>query len=352
MSQENKKLCPVCGSGATGEAKLSPYRCDSCGFGNAYVNRFAGKRSYELWQNQVKSAGMKRFQKIQQNCERGNIFYLCENGIAYISPEERSCDLVTSDYGVTNYEEKTTQYSASENHAVRLLQNGTVSAVGENDHHQCDVKQLEEICFVLAAPRCTYAIDKNGQVRACGAPVDSAVRNWSNMKALACGSYHIAGLTREGRVITEGLAEPIGRQIASWKNVVSIAASGDCTIALHSDGHVSFAGRVGDARADVAKWENIAAIAVDSIYAVGLTREGKVMLAGKSQKDFLDMGRKNAAQWTNVVAISCSRSGIGALCQDGTVKLAGNIQGIGEIQAQWQQRASNVQEQLRRGAVL
>lgn len=355
MSQENKGLCPVCGSVATGEAKLSPYRCDSCGFTNAYVRRFAGKRSFELWQQQIKSAGVKRFQKMQRSCEEKNTFYLCENGIAYISPEDGTCELTTAEEDVRAFKDKVLQYSASENHMVYLLQDGTVKAEGDNEYHQCDVVQFEDICFVLAAPKCTYGVTKAGQVVVCGSAVGPNVRRWTGIQKLASGSYHIAGLTKQGMVMVEGTSESISRRISQWKNVVDIVAAADGTAALCNDGTVRFEScreTENDVRKECESWKDIAAIAMDNTYVVGLTKEGAVKLAGKCRKDFWDMGRKNAAEWIDVVAVSCSRSGIGALCQDGTVKLAGNISGIAEVQAQWQKRVSDVQTQLQKAAVL
>lgn len=355
MSQENKGLCPVCGNVAAGEGKFSPYSCDSCGFASAYVRRFAGKRSYELWQGQIKHAGIQRFQKMQKGCQEKNTFYLCENGIAYISPENGSCELTTSEEDVIAFEDKVLQYSVSENHRVCLLQSGTVKAEGDNDFHQCDVEQLENIIFVLAAPKCTYGVTKLGQVQVCGSPVGAGVRSWTNIKSLACGSFHIVGLTGQGTVITDGLSESVSKRIGQWKNVVAIAAAGDGTIGLCADGTVRFESSresAADVRKECENWKDIVAIAIDSIYVVGLAKDGTIRLAGRCQKDFLDMGRKKAAEWTDVVAISCSRSGIGALCQDGTVKLAGNISGIEGVQAQWQKRAADVQKQVQKMAVL
>ena len=361
------ELCPVCGS-AIPALMGNDQPCLTCGFAYPGVRQFAGRRSLEAWQQSIADKKKELLRRMIRCCSEqtrfrlngGNLSLMLPGGPALPDlPESTKGGLWLVNAATKNFYAVVCQYAAADN-AVRcqlfLTRDGHVRSVGDNTCGQCNTQDLTDISFVAATAECTYAVTKDGRVHWRGQPVcrDTAQLDaWQGVCRIAAGSYHLAGLTRDGRVLIAGdlLDSKVTEEIAGWRNVCAVACAGNATIALCRDGSVRFAGRPGDARAAARNWKDMAAVAIESIYAVGLTKDGKVLLAGSNPNPDLDMGRGEAARWDNVVAISCSRSGIAALGADGTVRLAGNIHCLRGLAAIWNASAESIRRQLLHGAL-
>lgn len=304
------------------------------------IHFFAGPQSMKRWKEKLELLHLEKIRAMQEICSREHVLTVTGRGASLLIPGNRR--LLSSDSGKEiRRKEHIVQYSASDRHEVWLLEDGTVEARGENAYLQCETQGWKDIVSVLAAPRCTYAVRRSGTVAVCGAPVDTGIERWRGIRSLACGSYHLVGLTERGTVKVASTSVMTGSSmeetIRGWSDVTAVAAGGDGTLALHADGTVSFAGRKNDARQEVSVWRNVTAIAADSVYAVGLTKDGRILIAGSARSTMLDMGRAHASEWTDVVAVSCGSSVIGALLSDGTLRLAGIIQGKDEVLGKWEQ---------------
>ena len=318
MKSNNTLKCPVCGSPAAKTARSTT--CKVCGAKDALVTAFAGQRAYDAW-----AAEMQQFahdwntRKIHAGQEN---YQLILGGDRVVFLNRRKQQLLQ----VSHYEDARILrnykcFSAGKLHWAGVNGSDVAMISGNNDYGQCGAAGATEVESVLAAPRCTYLVKKDGTVAVSGASAArETVSGWKDVRLLcSVGTNAVVGLTRQGRLMSTD--DKLHIRISGWDNVVDVAASG-YVLALHADGTVSCAGNEEIAR-QVRDWPEVTAIAADSQYAVGLTPEGKVLLAG--QTPFMDMGRSEAATWENVICIAASPQGslIGGVTVDGRLLLAG-----------------------------
>lgn len=113
------------------------------------------------------------------------------HAVALLVPQEHALYLASTN-GQLRVEQNVVQFSASERNDAVVYADGTVKVLGEdNSYGQRDTDQWRDIQFALAAPNCTYGVTKTGAVLAQGAPVDPAVRGWTDVQTLACGTRHV-----------------------------------------------------------------------------------------------------------------------------------------------------------------
>lgn len=361
------ELCAVCGS-ALPALMGNDQPCMACGFAYPGVRQFAGRSSLRVWRQSVADKKKELLRRMIRFCSETPRFRLSGGNLSLLLPaggpalpdlpESTKGGLLLVSAAGKNFHADICQYAAADN-AVRcqifLTRDGHVRAMGDNTCGQCNTQDLADIRFVAATAECTYAVTGDGRVYWRGQPAcrDTAQLDaWREIRQIAAGSYHLAALTKDGRVLIAGdmLDSKVTQEIAGWRDVCMVACAGNATIALCRDGSVRFAGRPGDPRTAARDWKDMAAVAIESIYAVGLTKDGRVLLAGSNPNPDLDMGRGEAAGWDNVVAITCTRSGIAALGADGTVRLAGNIRGLRSLSAAWNASAEAIYRQLLHGA--
>ncbi len=325
MNSAVEMKCPICKSVIPIDGHNAA-KCGKCGFAYAFIRYAAGDESREILRKKAETARRNYvLSTIEQN-NTPNRFTLTGDSVAYITANTNTLIIIHDDNAVKT--SGVLQYSASERNTALLREDGRVSVKGDNSYGQCDVQKLRDIVYISCAPNCLYAVNKEGDVSIVGAVIDNNIKEWKNIKTIACGSFHVLGLTGDNTVMVAGdmLDNNMTETVSKWKNVKSIAAATDCGVALFQDGTVGFAGRQNDSRKEVESWEKIVSVSVDSSYVIGITEEGEIKLAG-SCKAFLDMGRSAAKDWKNVIAVTCSRSGIAAVMEDGTLKIAGNFSG-------------------------
>lgn len=113
-------------------------------------------------------------------------------------------------------------------HTVGLRSDGTVVAVGDNGHGQCDFSA------------------------------------WKNEKivAIAAGGFHTVGLTEDGRVVTTENDEFTKRDISEWEEkgykMVAIAAGYGTTFAIDTNGNVHSTGYYYQGQRDTDGWGQLA----------------------------------------------------------------------------------------------
>lgn len=318
--------CPICNV-KNQKASLG-VNCENCGFDYSFINTFANKTSYDLWQKKIVAHKNKLIQDIRIKLCSSNRFILGSDYVAYISDDNRMN--VINEYGESELC-NVIQFSYSERNKAVLEKGGIIRPEGDNTYGQLNKIETYRAKHVLCAPSCIYIVNQSEQVDIFGVVIDPEIKKWEHITMLVCGSFHVLGLTRDHtvRVAGEMMQKSIIEKVSSWKNVKSICASTDCSIALHNDGTVSFAGRPNDPRSKVEEWKDIIDIKADTSYVVGLKSNGSIQLAGTC-KDFLDMGRSSAVDWKDVIAITCSKTGIAAIFSDGSLRIVGGF--IGDLE--------------------
>jgi len=318
MMNNDTLRCPVCGSPAAKTAREAA--CKVCGTKDALMTAFVGQQAYHAWEARMKeTARAYNARKIRAGQEDYRLI-LGGDRVVFLNRRKQQM-LQVSHYEEAKIIRNYKQFSAGKLHWAGVTGADAAAISGNNDYGQCSANGTKDVEFVLAAPRCTYLVMKDGTVTVSGAcSARQIVSGWKDIRCLcSVGNNAVIGLTRQGRLLSTD--EKLNEQISGWDNIVDVAAAG-YVLALRADGTVSCAGNDEIAR-QVRSWPEVTAIAADSQYAVGLTPEGKVLLAG--QKPFMDMGRSDAAAWENVICIAASPQGslIGGVTVDGRLLLAG-----------------------------
>ncbi len=129
-------------------------------------------------------------------------------------------------------------------HTVGLKSDGTVVAVGYNDHGQCDVG------------------------------------GWTDITQVAVGEEHTVGLKTDGTVVAVGDNDHGQCDVGSWTDITQVAAGEEHTVGVKTDGTVLAVGDVGYGQCNVDGWTNIIWVAAGRYHTVGLRTNGTVVAAG------------------------------------------------------------------------
>ena len=118
-------------------------------------------------------------------------------------------------------------------HTVGLRKNGTVVAVGDNNHGQCNVFYWNDIIAVAAEWWHTIGLKRNGTVVITGLVGEDIrkILGWRDIVAIAIDwiTGSIIGLQSTGRVVTT-------RQELDWSDIAAIFAGGGYVIGVQRDG--------------------------------------------------------------------------------------------------------------------
>ena len=222
-------------------------------------------------------------------------------------------------------------------HAIGLCADGTVVAVGDDDHGQCDVKYWNDIVAIDTCEYMTVGLKKDGTVVATGYEKKSAgytydagqckeVSNWRDIVAIAVNARMVAGVKSDGTVVLAGFYP---KSVLDWTDIVAIDVGSWHIVGLKADGTVvaetltlSFAsgntyGQYGQCDG-IENWTDIVAISAEGNCTIGLKSNGTVVATGENA-----YGQCNVSGWKNIVAISTSGNHTIALKADGTVVAVG-----------------------------
>ena len=205
-------------------------------------------------------------------------------------------------------------------HTVGLRRDGTVVAVGGNDHGQCDVSGWRDIVAVAAGNSYTVGLRRDGTVVAVGDNYNGQcdVSGWRDIVAVAAGDIHTVGLRRDGTVVAMGY-NGYGRcDVSDWRDIVAVAAGSAHTVGLRRDGTVVAVGSNLSGRCNVSDWRDIVAVAAGVSHTVGLRRNGTVVAVGNNT-----LGQCDVSDWRDIVAVAAGGDYTVGLRRDGTVVAVG-----------------------------
>ena len=210
---------------------------------------------------------------------------------------------------------------AGSSHTVGLKPDGTVVAVGHNNHNQCEVGDWQDIVAVSAGDYYTVGLKSDGTVVAVGENDDGQcdVSDWKNIVSIRTGWSDTVGLKSDGTVVAAGSNMYNQCDVGGWENIVAISAGGYYTVGLKSDGTVVAVGYNVDGECDVSGWENIVAVSAGYDHAVGLKSDGTVVAVGYNND-----GQCDVSSWRDIVAVSAGWDHTVGLKSDGTVVAVGN----------------------------
>lgn len=213
-------------------------------------------------------------------------------------------------------------------HTVALRSDGTVIAVGSNNHGQCDVGDWTDIIAVSAGLSHTVGLRSDGTVVAIGNNESGQcnVGNWKDIIAISAGESFTIGLRSDGTVVATGSNSFKQCNVADWTDIVAISAGTSHTVGLRSDGTVVAAGEDYDDACNVRSWKNIVAVSAGLSHTVGLKSDGTVVAVGGTDIKAFDDGQCNVSDWKDIIAVSAGAGYTMGLRSDGTVVAVGNNQ--------------------------
>ena len=210
--------------------------------------------------------------------------------------------------------------SAGETHTVGLKSDGTVVAVGDNEHGQRDVGDWANIIQVAAGGYHTVGLKSDGTVLAAGYNYygQCDVSSWTDIIQVAAGAYHTVGLRSDRTVLAVGYTYWWQCNVGAWTNIIQVAAGGYHTVGLRADGTVVAVGYNFHGQCDVDDWTGIIQVAAGGYHTVGLKSNDTVVAVGDNGYE-----RCNIGGWTNIVQVAAGSYHTVGLRADGTVVAVG-----------------------------
>lgn len=240
--------------------------------------------------------------------------------------------------------------AAAPDHAAALTRDGLVLSMGENRFGQCNTQRFgvlfesfdefsadrraanlrlaaDEKAYqtrlteayryqgrILCGNHFTACIAADGRVLITGGFVQS--KQWTGVRALACGNAHLIALHEGGYVSAVGNDTDGCTAVAEWRSVKSVAAGKYHTLGVTEDGRVLFCGRNDKGQGDVTEWSGIRKVFAADTYTVGLGYDGTLRLAG--QPPFKPAVLNE--YWSHPTDVAVTNTHMAALCADGTVR--------------------------------
>ncbi|MBQ8654605.1 MAG: hypothetical protein IJ507_06660 [Clostridia bacterium] len=149
------------------------------------------------------------------------------------------------------------------------------------------------------------------------------------VKVTASSNGIIAGLTKDGTVLIDGLWDAVCTRYDDddWHDIVDAEFANEVLVGLKKDGTViytSFTVEDTTRFPGLGEWTDIVAISVNQSLVLGLKSDGTVVATGDNEN-----GECNVSSWTEIVAVAAGSSHSVGLKKDGTLVTAGS-NGVGQ----------------------
>lgn len=258
---------------------------------------------------------------------RDGTLLLDREGKAYALPH--TADPVLTDLSAQyRLPGRVTAVRAGEAHIAFLLEDGTVTSVGDHADGACDTQNWKGVTQLFTGDRHTAALCADGSVlttqknRIGDADFLSYNRRsgvgfrvsgpMARFALLTCAGDMTAGLCFDGRVQAWGDNRYGQCGTDGWTSVRCIAASGRHTLGLRADGRVLACGCDKDGECAVAHWRRVIRIIALPGVSLGLCADGRVLSAGRYRSAFSALRgvRSVAAVGASAVAVIFNDGGV------------------------------------------
>lgn len=134
--------------------------------------------------------------------------------------------------------------STSHDHILFCMQDGTVTARGENEDGECDTEEWTNVVAVAAGHGSSFGVRTDGTVLYAGNERLENVEYWENMIDVQPWNFGAVGLTKDGTILAMHPQdygeefEIMQKNMTSWENIKAIAAIDWDVFGLTEDGRV------------------------------------------------------------------------------------------------------------------
>lgn len=204
--------------------------------------------------------------------------------------------------------------SASTFHYLGVKSDGTVIAVGCNDHGQCNVGKWRDIVSVSAGLNYSLGLKSDGTVVAvgCNNHGQCNVSKWRDIVSVSAGDECSFGVKSDGTVVAVGSNVFERCNVGKWRDIVSVSSAGTHSLGLRSDGTVVATGKDNWGTWDVEDLEDVVFVSVFDSRFICVKSDGTVVANGSYNYEI-----ENSKDYKDIVSVSAKRF-IG-LKSDGTV---------------------------------
>ena len=159
-----------------------------------------------------------------------------------------------------------TQVCAGAKHSVALRADGSVAAAGDNSYGQCDVSGWKNVVKIAAGDYDTVALLKDGSFVSCGYHDYGKLENAGKLKSIFAGSYGVAGVNELGYLVSSH------KSIAAENPqlIMDMALGTGCNAALYADGRLISA-LLGDEI-----WEDIVQVDLSPRALLAIDKDGQI----------------------------------------------------------------------------
>ncbi len=204
------------------------------------------------------------------------------------------------------------QVSAFDDHAVALLNNGTVVSSDGNS----EVSSWKNIQHIAAGKDHTVGVTEEGKVECAGNADACKVSSWSNISSVYAGNGFTIGLTNDGAVKASGNNTDA---VANLSNVRHISASDNSIVVTKKDGTVTVYPIGSTSTVDTSTWTDIQSTAVGNNLVVGLKKDGTVNISYSDEEVV-----NKVTSWKNIKYIAANGTTVVGIDSYGKMHGAGD----------------------------
>lgn len=237
--------------------------------------------------------------------------------------------------------------SVEGDHILRLKEDGTVEALGNNEEGQCNVQEWSDIISISTGYLISAGLKKDGTVVATGLNDQGQceVGEWKNIIAISASVSHVLGLQKDGTVVSTGRigeyeydvpeVHEFQEQVEEWKNIILIQANEHGSVGMDQKGKVYgvfYNQYEGDGNIyenglkykkpliyqDYSEWSDIVDISIGYYQNIGLKSDGMAVSRGGAAYLY-----SNVSDWKDIIQISAGYNHTVGLKSDGTVVAVG-----------------------------
>ncbi len=269
-----------------------------------------GQASVEDWEDIVSISGHESF----------TIGLKSDGSICYTPPLDGNNDIwnYSDKFDTVFSNNNIVDITNSGYHVVGLKSDGTVVGAGPNTAAYIDSNSWSDIIAVDTGIEHTVGLKNDGTVVAAGNNKNQLgeeagqcnVKSWTDIVAISAGNYHTVGLKSDGTVIATGLNDVIAFEdgnedplrgyagqcdVEGWTDIVAIATGSFHTIGLKSDGTVVATGDNYFGQCNISTWKDIIAVYAGEWTTIGLKEDGTIRITGLNLE-----GSRNVSGFSNI----------------------------------------------------